>query len=893
MNFRFFCGLCVCLLLCVGVSTASFADGSSFHEKIKLLKAKDNLEGFIYAHLDEFLRDPAYDRLYLLEEVSQKQWRKPKTMEEHLASTILLCNKGYYNLQYSQINEAVNAYEEAWKYDRKFNFKDFDIIEYCLKPLGNAYSMLGDYTSAESIIKSYLLKAQSTGVIEQQVAALINLSIVYHDTGRSSKAIDILKEAASSETDKAGLIYSNLAKNHLNLNEIDEATAYALKAVKYFSEDQSQDGINYLANIYSTLASISLQALDTVQALTYLIKAEKLAEVSEVIKPREHAKIIIQQAGIQSALGEYSSALKNYQRALRRLIPDFDRNKPFPPDHSLYAENTLKEAFDGMASTYTLMNSLEAAIECYNKSLYVEELLKGTYNYKESKYLQQNENRWRAERIIDLSYRLFELSQDTAYVRQAFEIAERTKSIALMDELYSRQAWTAAANDSLLNAKKQLAKYKYHVENALIQEQLKGDKADLAAIERLIDKRNQLTMALKQLAKEMEAFIPDQAVRHINMANLQEKINSNEITAVEYFFGTSALYTFILKGSSLTMYKNSQVEEVRNIIAQYTAMFTDEVKINTAPEVFADLSQKLFKRLFPIEVNTGLLIIPDGLLNFVPFEALLTSAPAAFSGYSSWPWLINHVPIFYQYSAALYLYDFPDRQFSSDKVLGIFPHFANTDRFLKYSKNEATGIREHFNGDFFNHGKATKQAFLKRAANYPIVHLSTHAKAGGIHEPPSIAFIDSALYLPEVYGLNLNTDLLVLGACETGIGKLYKGEGPLSMASGFLHAGVKNIVLSLWKVNDYSTSVLMTNFYKHYDEQRLAHLALHQAKLDYLNDEQIAADKKSPYYWASFVYYGNNEVHNAGGAFFYGIYIFIAAVGLLGLLTFLYYRRRQ
>ena len=109
---------------------------------------------------------------------------------------------------------------------------------------------------------------------------------------------------------------------------------------------------------------------------------------------------------------------------------------------------------------------------------------------------------------------------------------------------------------------------------------------------------------------------------------------------------------------------------------------------------------------------------------------------------------------------------------------------------------------------------------------------------------------------PEIYGYNLNYNLVVLSACETGIGTLSKGEGALSLARGFSYAGVKNLIISLWKVNDRSTESLMASFYKNYKNTGSKSKALYNSKLDYLEDTAISSIKKSPYYWGAFVYYG-------------------------------------
>jgi CHAT domain-containing protein len=155
-------------------------------------------------------------------------------------------------------------------------------------------------------------------------------------------------------------------------------------------------------------------------------------------------------------------------------------------------------------------------------------------------------------------------------------------------------------------------------------------------------------------------------------------------------------------------------------------------------------------------------------------------------------------------------------------------------------------------------------------------------------------FSDSTLYLPRIYGLDLQADLLVLSACETGVGVLVKGEGAISLAHGFQFSGIRNTIFSLWKVNDYSTASLMGNFYRQYFARGNKAEALRLAREDYLNDEAISNTSKSPYYWAGFVYYGSLETQPVDTVFSPWLLASLAAFLLL-VFVFIYrvYKRRS
>ena len=127
-----------------------------------------------------------------------------------------------------------------------------------------------------------------------------------------------------------------------------------------------------------------------------------------------------------------------------------------------------------------------------------------------------------------------------------------------------------------------------------------------------------------------------------------------------------------------------------------------------------------------------------------------------------------------------------------------------------------------------------------------------------------------------MYNLNINTNLVVLSACETGLGKFYKGEGAMSVARGFQYAGAQNLLFSLWKVNDFTTSKLMENFYNNIYNKKSYFQSITDAKREFLNDNTISNAKKSPYYWAPFVYYGSIENKNESK-------LWLWALGLLSI----------
>jgi CHAT domain-containing protein len=283
----------------------------------------------------------------------------------------------------------------------------------------------------------------------------------------------------------------------------------------------------------------------------------------------------------------------------------------------------------------------------------------------------------------------------------------------------------------------------------------------------------------------------------------------------------------------------------------------------------------------------NLIIVPDGILNFLPFEALITKESST-TNFAQMHYLLNDFRIAYNNSADFYLEGKP---ISNDKktVLGIFPVFEKTNYELTFSKAEMQSIKSNFDGEFFDNSNATFDNFKMNAANYSILHLSTHATSGDTETPASIKFYDQEILYSELYNLNINPDLVVLSACETGIGKLYKSEGAMSVARGFQFAGAQNLLFSLWKVNDYTTSVFMDDFYKNIKNGESYFEANANAKLDFLKDKSISNTKKSPYYWSAFVYYGGIETTERPTNYYFYILGLLILIGLF--LVFNRYRK--
>lgn len=212
---------------------------------------------------------------------------------------------------------------------------------------------------------------------------------------------------------------------------------------------------------------------------------------------------------------------------------------------------------------------------------------------------------------------------------------------------------------------------------------------------------------------------------------------------------------------------------------------------------------------------------------------------------------------------------------------------------------ESNNIANYFQTNLLTGFSATKQHFLDIYNNYSIIHLSTH----GIplrNEPQMMQLAFSAdesnaddhlLSFYEVLNLKINADLVVLSACKTGFGKINHGLGSLSLNWAFNKAGAGSSVISLWDVNDYASSMIMSAFYKNLSLGHKKPEALRMAKLEYLqtHDELMS----EPYYWAGFEYYGPNHGVVAKTSAYTARIMILLGILIIGAGLLLLYRKHH
>jgi len=802
----------------------------------------------IYDALDDFLTAPSKLSINKLSEKAILFEQTTTSKEDRLALAILQSNLGYYYHQFGELPKSTSAYEIALKLYHKEQFSEYDIVENCLIPLGNLYTKQGSFLNAENTIKQYITIAKDKRNNNQQIAGIINLSVVYNTIGNYKTAIIILTETLKQNklTSSQKLkLQNNLASNLIALHEYHKANSI-LKQSLLFKGKYSH------FTTYKNLSFITMRQNNFKEAVEYLELAKKELVAHSTYSARDLGKLYTEEAQLYLQSNNVSKAQKSLEKALQVLIPTSKKNT-IPDKALLYAENTFITLFDLYASISTDVND---ALEYYDLSFYVSCLLNKNIVSQETKIIHQAENKNRTKKCIDLLYQAYEKEPNKTYLESAFLYAEKSKSSVLQEAVEKKSLFEQFPDDEILLKEQELLQQQELITNKLIRAQLK--KVPQSYINEMSFTLNEISIQLRSLNKKITKKHPARE-KPISIPALQKKLSNDKAALVSYFYDKKQLYQFIVEPTGITLNKIKYTSESQKTIMNFIHFFDDATIINNNIKAYTSSAFNVYELLLLSSLQTykNVVIIPDGLLSHLPFGSLLTHETSS-TQFKTMPFVIKKQRLAYNTNTSFYLNSKDD--ISSEKsVLGLFPVFEKSNQELTYSIEEANSLKNKMNTKLFMNEEATKENFIRNVTNYNTIHISTHAQAGNFVIPSHIQFYDDMLFLQEIYALHTSAQLVVLSACESGVGKLQKGEGAMSLARGFQYAGADAVLFSLWKINDKSTSQIMDYFYKNYSKNSSAFLSNNQSKLDYLNNKNISNAKKSPYYWNTFVYYGATQ----------------------------------
>jgi tetratricopeptide (TPR) repeat protein len=744
-----------------------------------------------------------------------------------------------------------------------------------LRAKGNCYEAAGNYEMAIAIFQRLLERDLDTpgGDPNTDRAYLVR---VYAESGRIDEALGMAKETAEGR-DRSGdltgeaFTLGDVSAFNLRLGRYVDALDAARKSVEiftrlnkpwqkgaalgdvadvYFAMGDFEDAIAYMRRslqsartqhdrgeqqrVLADLGDVYFRARDLKRARQYLLAAANLS--SDVRFEAFDVKVNLRLAQAESALGQYASAVRRAQEA--EVIARKIGSMPFLAEAvESVGERELEAGLFAEASK-TLQRAVEMGSRANMRPIVSD-----------------------AQRALaELELRRHDPEKAWQYARDAVDAIEDMRgSIGASDERVS-----------FLREKSRVFEIALEALAALRRLHLSG-MYDQTAFEYAERSRARafLDMLRGPRAGSLETGLP------LTAGDAQALASRTGCDIVEFFLGENRSAGFLITASSLSMWDLPPARSIDLLVAQIRAQVAKRPGSAVGLNGYFGLAERLYTMLLgpaKLKAHAKLLVVPAGSLYYLPFEVLRTPERRL---------LIEDHEIAYAPSVAVFakirkapavvqgkLLALGDPTFgptqsgsSGAAVRSIYERGGMHFSRLPNSRTEIQKIARLYpeqDRSVFLSEKAEKSIFRKdELRSYSIIHVASHGFSddrnpakSGIALSSNGSFSDSLLTVPEIFRLHLNADLVVLSACETGLGKLVKGEGMLGLTRAFLFAGSSRVVVSLWRVDDSFTSDFMESFHRHLRNGESPAHALRSAKVEAIRSKSGYA---TPYFWAPFV----------------------------------------
>lgn len=887
---------------------------------MKLLKGEEAPElWFYHSDLGVCLEETGQSRKALFHLDKASYLLSKAVGRKHREIANLLINKGNSFTTLGDHAGAISAYEEALSILYQTVGKNDPSVYIIFNNLGIVYNNQGDGGKAMQYFeKSLSYYYGKYGSDHPFVPKFIkNIGLVLQDQGeyeaarqRFEEALKIQKHQLGEKHKEVARVYLSIADNLFLRDSIGQSIEFATKALQI--TQKAIDGNDHadLIAIFQNMGVYEEGRGNLKQSQVYF---EKAADMSRRLFGTIHPKL----ARAYRSLGKSHRQSGNYNKASHYLsealyaigykegleigspeiLSPIGLFEIFDQRGMLERDKFLKESTD---------QNLFSSYQWYKKA-------RNSIRYELKRVDRASKPKWikDAHRVLcnatSTNLLLYKQTNNISYLSEAFTFSERSKATLLYEAMQEANALQVAGIPDGLLAKEydlrvDIAYYEKQQQELLIAGKADTDAELLTVRDSLFD----LNRRLDRLKTRFETSYPayyraKYALPTVELQEVQQQLLEEGQSLVEYMVGDSSISIFLVRPDKFEVIEVERdfpleewVEDMtkRGLYGFYTLPQSERSNRKAAESVrkYTIAAQKLYEKLWaPIaeKVTERVVVIPDGVLGYLPFEALLEGAPPREGVFSQYPYLVFRHQLSYSYSATL-LKEMKEQDVEGNsQMLAMAPFYRGDIQALEAyadsselffnlglrdslaslpaSGEEVALIAKLWNGKAVYGDTASLSLFRQQAPFYSMLHLSTHGKADdrlgdyaylALGREGAQETFDK-LYARDLYNMKLNAELVFLSACETSIGRLRRGEGIVSLARAFAYAGAKSMVTTLWKVEDEKAKALSVAFYGNLLKGMTKDQALQRAKLDYLNNQKGRGDGAHPFFWAGFIGIGD------------------------------------
>jgi tetratricopeptide (TPR) repeat protein len=794
----------------------------------------------------------------------------------------LYLNQGRNDRALETLQQAIHDFEKA---NKGSGLEAAQAMTY----LGLVYKSTGKHAQAEEqLLMALSLRQRLLKGDHELIAASYNdLGFAYGEIDNDKaldyyeKALTIYQKLHGKEHPKIAIASTNIGFTYRALILYGDAVNNLETALKIWEKVYTRPHPSK-AFVLLNLGKTYLAMGDKKAALGYYDKALAMYKSSYGNKHPEIAAVLNEIGALDLDAEEFGRALTTYQDALRANVPDFESNDLAvnPSLEVFYHGNVLLYSLLGKARVFEArhlqkslkFSDLDLALETLQRcDALIDKLRQQSTNESDKISLGVVANEVYANGVRMAHEAAAVALHKKKYRELAFYFAEKSKSAVLLEAISDSDAKSFAGIPAPLLEEEKVLKSAIAMTAQKLAQKPSADEEKY-----LRETAFSLNRSYEGFVKKLETQFPGYFNLKFNAASpsigqLQQLLD-DQTALLSYFLDetndNNRLYIFQITRKSYKIIDHAVPAE----FDKYITGLRNGLYFNVLGP-YATAARNLFKLLIPTLPRRikDLVILPTGRLGTLPFETLLTKKTAVTqSSFAGLPYLIKQYQVRYEFSAGLLLQKTKQAGTRAPSIFLCAPiRFPDNDNLneLPATESEVKEISALFASKKIDNviytGKDASEDIVKGSGlkKYSLLHFATHGIVDENDPQLSRIFLQSAsgaedghLFAGEIYNLEMDASLVTLSACQTGLGKISKGEGVIGLSRALVYAGAKNIMVSFWSVADESTSELMKKFYQQMLEKPAAGYSsnLREAKLALLATEKYAA----PYYWAPFILIG-------------------------------------
>ena len=750
----------------------------------------------------------------------------------------------------------------------------------CHNNIALSFWKRSDYSNAIRHFQTALEIADRNHLELDKSDCTTNLGLLYSEFGDFDSALDYI--ASAMDVDAKANDPFNLAIDYNNYGMIQKN-----RGLSSGQPDQVQAAIQSYLRSNALAKALSNKYIQCITSSNIGEAYSGLGRYCTAIANFDSALLLARETGNQELEGQIDCNLGQAYLALNQadVAMLFYRETIRIALHAPYA-NLLWEAYFGIGRCYEAKRDFLGALRCYLQSIEIVDQIRSKILLETYK-IGFSRNKLKVNEF--LIHLIWEHGDALPYVNRESDIfnqIEKIKARAFLECLAESSIDILESMDDA--SKKELLDLSGRT-SSLAVELAKPD----------LDDARRRTLQ-KELAREEENYFRHMsnlrldhpalasliAPSSVDLTSLQGLLADNDTAILDFFLGERRSYLIMIRRESVKIHPLPAQQEIEKAVAPFIKLMASPQKGSLsgrqAGKRLLDLLVPALRTEQPSSLKT-LIIIPDGILNFLPFETLTVDDPGGNAEYLLQKFSISYAPSASilaklrelrsktgKYQGLLALGD-PAYEGAKDNIRrsfnlkpDVYNKFVNSLVSLPISRDEIETAAAFFppSQRTIFLGRQAREDVLKAhsPAAYQIIHLACHAvidekvpyRSSLILSQAPDGNEDGILHAWELYNLRLRANLVVLSACQTATGAVEKTEGVLGLTRIFFYAGAGSVLSTLWPISDQSTVHLMKGFYENLASGRSKAEALRNAKL-----AMLKSPYSDPYYWAGFVISGD------------------------------------